>query len=322
MPRSSAIERTSVRCELTSLQRNLPTAWVRDLLVHGNDLIAATQGRAIWILDDVTPLRQATADTERAAAHLYTPATALRVRANQNKDTPLPPETPVGKNPPSGAVIDYRLAANAKGPVTLDILDSDGKLVRRFSSADKPPTLDAERYFADDWVKPQAALSTKAGTHRFVWDLRYPRPQAIEYGYSIAATWDSDTPVTPEGPLVLPGNYQLVLHVDGKSYRAPLVIALDPREQVSQDELVAGLTYSRNIAALLQRVWQGYGEVEAVRDQLEALDHKLGKNAAHQALLDSANLLHSKTSPLVEGAGEASLNLHAMPVSTASSTCR
>jgi len=295
-----------------SLQRNLPTAWVRDLLVHGNDLIAATQGRAIWILDDVTPLRQATADTERAAAHLYTPATALRVRANQNKDTPLPPETPVGKNPPGGAVIDYRLAVNAKGPVTLDILDRDGKLVRQFSSADKPPTLDAERYFADDWVKPRAALSAKAGTHRFVWDLRYPRPQAIEYGYSIAATWDSDTPVTPEGPLVLPGNYQMVLHVDGKSYRAPLVIALDPREQVSQDELAAGLAYSRNIAALLQRVWQGYGEVEAVRDQLEALDHKLGKSAAHQALLDSADSLHSKTTPLVEGAGETSLNLHAI----------
>jgi hypothetical protein len=118
--------------------------------------------------------------------------------------------------------------------------------------------------------------------------------------------------VTPEGPLVLPGNYQLVLHVGGKSYRAPLVIALDPREQVSQDELVAALTYSRNIAAILQRVWQGYGEVEAVRDQLDALDRKLNQSATHQALLESVDSLRIKTTPLVDGTGEASLNLHAI----------
>jgi hypothetical protein len=184
--------------------------------------------------------------------------------------------------------------------------------VRQFSSADKPAKLDAERYFADDWVKPPASLSAKAGTHRFVWDLRYPRPRAIEYGYSIAATWDSDTPVTPEGPMVLPGNYQVVLHVDGKSYQAPLVVALDPREQVSKDELVAALAYSRNIAAVLQRVWQGYGEVEAVRDQLDALDRKLGQNAAHKPLLESVNALRTKTTPLVDGTGETSLNLHAI----------
>ncbi|MGH8157402.1 MAG: WD40/YVTN/BNR-like repeat-containing protein [Rhodanobacter sp.] len=295
-----------------SLQHNLPTAWVRDLLVHGNDLIAATQGRAIWILDDVSPLRQVTAAIAGAPAHLYTPAAALRVRANENKDTPLPPETPVGQNPPSGAVIDYRLAANAKGPVTLDILDHDGKLVRQFSSADRPAKLDAERYFAKDWLKAPAVLSAAAGAHRFVWDLRYPRPQAIEYGYSIAATWDSDTPVTPEGPLALPGNYQLVLHVDGKSYRAPLVIAADPREQVSQDELAAGLAYSRNIGATLQRVSQAYGEVEAVRDQLDALDKKLGTDSARKPLLVGVDSLRTKTTPLVSGSSETSLNLHAM----------
>ena len=295
-----------------SLQHNLPTAWVRDLLVHGNDLIAATQGRAIWILDDVSPLRQVTAAIAGAPAHLYTPAPALRVRANENKDTPLPPETPVGQNPPSGALIDYRLAANAKGPVTLDILDRDGKLVRRFSSADQAAKLDAERYFAKGWLKAPAVLSAAAGAHRFVWDLRHPRPQAIEYGYSIAATWDSDTPVTPEGPLALPGNYQLVLHVDGKSYRAPLVIAPDPRVQVSQDELAAGLAYSRDIGSTLQRVSQAYGEVQTVRDQLDALDKKFDADSARKPLLAGVDSLRTKTAPLVSGSGEASLNLHAM----------
>jgi hypothetical protein len=294
------------------LQQNLPTAWVRDLLVHGNDLIAATQGRALWILDDVSSLRQNSAAIMREPAHLYTPAPAVRVRANENKDTPLPPETALGQNPPSGAVIDYQLAAAAKGPVTLEILDSNGQLVRRYTSDDKPAKLDAERYFAEGWLKSPAVLSTEAGAHRFVWDLRYPRPHAIEYGYSIAATWDSDTPITPEGALALPGNYQVVLHVDGKSYRAPLVITLDPREHVSQSELAAGLAYSRNIGTTLGRVWQGYGEVQAVRDQLDALDHKLEEDATHKPLLASIDALRTKLGPLLSGSGETSFNLHAM----------
>ena len=75
------------------LQQNLPTAWVRDLLVHGNDLIAGTQGRAIWAIDDLTPLRQLTAETAAEPAHLFTPASAFRVHPNNNKDTPLAPET-------------------------------------------------------------------------------------------------------------------------------------------------------------------------------------------------------------------------------------
>lgn len=296
-----------------SLQRNLPTAWVRDLLVHDNDLIVATQGRAIWVLDDVTPLRQATLATANAPAHLYAPATAVRVRANENRDTPLPPETPLGKNPPAGAVIDYRLAQAAKGPVTLEIRDSAGQLVRRFSSADKPAELDADRYFAKGWLRPGAPLSAAAGAHRFVWDLRYARPQAIQYGYSISTSWDSDTPVTPEGPMALPGIYQLVLHVDGKSYQAPLQVVMDPRETaVSQADLAAGLAFSREIGRQLLQVWQNYGQVQAVREQLSALDGKLAGNATHAAQRASVKALLKQTAPLVSGSGEESLNLRAI----------
>jgi photosystem II stability/assembly factor-like uncharacterized protein len=294
-----------------SLQRNLPVAWVRDLMVHGDDLIAGTQGRAIWILDDITPLRQANVK----AAHetvLYTPASAVRVRANENHDTPLPPETPLGKNPPAGAIIDYQLASNAKGPVTLEILDGDGKQVRRFSSADKPEELPAERYFTKGWLGSPKTLGTTAGAHRFVWNLRYPRPQALLYGYSIAATWDSDTPLTPEGPLVLPGNYQVVLTVDGKSYRAPLVVTMDPRITPDHDALAAGLAFSREIGVALQQVWQGDGELESVRDQLDELQKKFGNDAAHQPLRDEVNALRKKTDPLVSGDGETSTNLSAM----------
>jgi photosystem II stability/assembly factor-like uncharacterized protein len=294
------------------LQKNLPTAWVRDLLVHGNDLIAATQGRAIWVLDDVSSLRQTSAAIMREPAHLYTPAPAVRVRANENKDTPLPPETALGQNPPSGAVIDYRLAAAAKGPVTLDILDSKGQLVRHYASDDKPEKLDADRYFEEGWLRPGAPLSAAAGTHRFVWDLHYPRPPAIEYGYSIAATWDSDTPLTPGGALALPGTYQVVLKVDGKTYRAPLQVTADPRGHVSESELAAGLAFSQHIGQTLQQVWQNYGDVQSVRKQLDALHEKLGKDSARQPLLTGVDALRAKTQPLVSGSGETSSNLHAM----------
>ncbi|MBM7127532.1 hypothetical protein ACFFJT_07985 [Dyella flava] len=294
-----------------SLQRNLPTAWVRDLTIHGDDLIAGTQGRAIWILDDITPLRQAGVDAARRTM-LFTPASAIRVRANENRDTPLPPDEPLGKNPPAGAIIDYQLANAAKGPVTLDILDSSGKLVRHFSSADKPEVLPAERYFQKGWLGSPQTLGTSAGAHRFVWNLRYPRPQALLYGYSIAATWDSDTPLTPEGPLVLPGRYDVVLTVDGKSYRAPLNVATDPRVTLDQQTLAAGLAFSQEVGIALQQVWQTHGEVDAVRDQLDQAEEKLGSDAAHQSLREAIDAFRKQTDPLVSGDGEMSTNLEAM----------
>ncbi len=295
------------------LQRNLPTAWVRDLLVHGNDLIAATQGRAIWVLDDVSPLRQASAATVGAPAHLYTPAEAWRVRADENRDTPLPPETPVGKNPPAGAIIDYHLAHAALGPVTLEIRDARGRLVRRYSSQDKSEHLDATRYFPKGWLRPGAPLSAKAGPHRFVWDLRYSRPQAIKYGYSIAATWDSDTPVKPEGPLVLPGRYEVVLHADGREYRAPLTVKLDPREHVSRAALASALAFSQQLGRSLQRIRGTYRQVHAVREQLDTLRGKLAGGDAHAGLLSAVDKLESETAPLVSGSnGEHTRNLRGM----------
>lgn len=294
-----------------SLQRNLPVAWVRDLQIHGDDLVAGTQGRAIWILDDIAPLRQASADGKRTTM-LYKPAVAVRVRANENRDTPLPPDEPLGRNPPAGAIIDYQLASAAKGVVTMDILDSDGKTVRHFSSADKPESLPAERYFQKGWLGSPETLGTSAGTHRFVWDLHYPRPQALLYGYSIAATWDSDTPLTPEGPLALPGTYQVVLTVDGKSYRAPLNVVMDPRVKADPDALARGLAFSRELGDALQEVWQAHGEVDAVRDQLDAAEKKLGNDAAHQSVHADIDAFRKKTDPLVSGDAEMSTNLEAM----------
>ncbi|MEN6540630.1 MAG: hypothetical protein ABFC67_13565 [Mizugakiibacter sp.] len=289
------------------LQRNLPTAWVRDLLVHGNDLIAATQGRAIWILDDVTPLRQLDAKLAKAPAHLFAPADAVRVRPDNNHDTPLPPETPVGRNPPAGVAIDYWLGARTKGAVTLEILDANGKLVRRFDSEAKPETVNAKRYFAEDWLKPAAPLSAAPGMHRFYWNLRYARAQAIHYEYSIAAVFGEDTPATPQGPYVLPGKYTVVLKAGGREYRQPLTVTMDPRIDTPLADLRASLDFSNAIAAALADAWRGYGEQQAVHKQLDALGDKLKHDDAHAALRDEVAAFAAKLSPKNDDAAAASL---------------
>jgi photosystem II stability/assembly factor-like uncharacterized protein len=255
----------------SSLQRNLPTTWVRDLLVHGDDLIAATQGRGIWVLDDVTPLRQAPASLGQEPVHLFTPAPAFRVHADNNADTPPPPETPLGRNPPAGAVIDYWLGAAPKGPVVLEIRDETGAVVRRFASNETPKPVDAELYFAKAWTRPPAPLAASAGMHRFVWDLRYERPQAIHYTYSIAAIWGQDTPATPLGPMVLPGKYTAVLSAGGQTRTAGLTVREDPRVAASLADMRASLALSRRIGPALQAAWVGAAESAALRKQIGAL---------------------------------------------------
>jgi hypothetical protein len=251
------------------LGRDLPTAWVTDLLVHNDDLVAATEGRAIWSLDDLSPLRESVQANEDA--HLFKPAQAFRVHANNNSDTPLPPEEPQSPNPPAGAAIDYWLAKQPSGPVTLEIHDASGALVRRFASDAKAQWPDAERYFDASWVNPPETLSATPGFHRFVWNLHYARPSAIRYDYSIAGVWGAGTPIAPLGPFVLPGTYQMVLKADGRSTMAPLTVIEDPRVKVAAADLKASLSLSQQIVSALAAARTGYAEKQSLGKQLDAL---------------------------------------------------
>jgi photosystem II stability/assembly factor-like uncharacterized protein len=282
-----------------SLQSNLPTAWVRDLNVHGDDLIAATQGRSIWILDDVAPLREVTPEIASEAVHLFKPATAVRVHPNNNKDTPLPPETPLGENPPAGAIIDYWLAKPAKGPVEIDVLDASGAVVAQLSS-EPGPKLPANRYFAKAWVKPEPVLSREAGAHRAVWSLHYPRPHAMGYGYDIAASVTDGTPILPEGPFALPGDYTVVLKVDGKEQRQSLHVVEDPRVTASADDLRAQLAFSLDVGKAMERAWKGAAEMTAAHDQLVAADKALAGRPKDAELRARVETLMGRTMP---GAG-------------------
>jgi len=256
-----------------ALQLNLPTAWVGDLTVHGDDLLAATQGRALWVLDGVAPLRQITTRVADEPAHLFAPAPAVRVRPNENRDTPLPPETPIGRNPPP-AVIDYWLGSAAPGPVRLEIMDARGELVRAFASDQPAERVEARRYFTEQWSRPPAPPSTERGHHRIVWDLRYPRPKSARYEYKIAAVAGEDTPIEPQGPLALPGRYTVRLTVAGKSQEQPLVLKGDPRVDAPQDALASALRLDRSVAEAMAASFDALEEVRRLRGRLKALESR------------------------------------------------
>ncbi len=244
------------------LTLNLPTTLFTDLLVHHGDLIASTQGRAMWILDDLSPLRQLSKEITEKDVELFTPGIAWRMRGNTNSDTPWPPSTPLGQNPPDGALIDYWLKDNVQGPVKLSIYNMKGDLIRSYSSDDKPENLPANRYFDKRWIKNSQPLSTNAGMHRFLWNLRYARPEALHYGYSIAAVWTVGTPVVPMGPLVMPGIYKVVLNANGKEYTQEVNVKLDPRVKVSESALKKQLDLAKAVNTTLDNAVSLFNEVD------------------------------------------------------------
>jgi hypothetical protein len=233
-----------------SLQLNMAPSSVRDIVVKGDDLVAATHGRGFWILDDVTPLRQIDSKTADVEALLFEPEAAYRVRWNTNTDTPLPPDEPGAPNPPEGAIIDYYLKAAASGPVTLDVVGADGRLVRHYSSADSVTRPDpASGNLPAYWFRPPMALSVARGMHRFTWDVHY-QPLSIggsgRGGLPIAAVAYNTVPA-PTAPWVAPGRYTVTLTVNGKTYSQPITVKPDPR--VKTPALVMQRVYSLTKAA-------------------------------------------------------------------------
>ncbi|HEV2118034.1 MAG TPA: hypothetical protein VGR48_18500 [Terriglobales bacterium] len=281
-----------------SLQLNLPIAPVHDLVIHGDDLVVATHGRSFWILDDITPLRHLDAAVANSDVQLFRPAVALRVRGNQNRDTPLPPETPAGQNPPEGAIFDYYLKTAPAGPVVLEIADAQGNVVRRFSSSDVPAPVDfSQLAFPSYWVEVPHTLGKSAGENRFVWDLRYPTPQWLFHEYSMAAVV-RETPVQPSGPLVLPGNYEVRLTVNGETYRQPLEIKEDPRVSTSLADLARQLQLELHITDTVAKDMSAYNDISAVRKQVAALQKEAPKGPRSAKLTAAATALDGKLAAL------------------------
>jgi len=292
--------------EWQPLRLNMPASSVRDLVVHNDDVVVGTHGRSFWILDDITPLRQINAEVATSEAHLFRPQVAYRVKRDTNTDTPLPPEEPAGKNPPDGAIINYYLKSAASGPVVLEIYDQANKLVRRFSSAEKPELvnekeLDVPTY----WVRPPQLLPTEAGMQRFVWDLHYPPPEGTRPTFPISAIY-RDTPRMPMGPAVLPGEYAVKLTANGHSSTQPLTVKIDPRVKTPSEGLAQQFALALRAYEGSQQTREALEQIRKLRAELKDLRDRAGQGGLTEAIaaLDrKASALEGESGAFVRGGG-------------------
>ncbi len=279
-----------------SLRLNMAASSVRDVIIKDDDLVAATHGRGFWILDDITPLRQLDTKVTAAEAFLFTPQTAIRVRWDMNTDTPLPPDFPAGDNPPDGAVIDYSLSPAVSGPVTLEIRDSAGKTVRKYSSSDPVPASDPMLAIPSYWLRPPQVLSNGAGVHRFLWDLHYAPVSGIKAEYPIAAVPHNTAPQSTSA-WVLPGQYTVVLIASGKTYSQPLTVKMDPRVKTPAPALARQFQLSQQLYEHLLEISPAFDQVVALREKTKDIQSR-----AQGEALNSVKAFEQKLQALVEGA--------------------
>jgi photosystem II stability/assembly factor-like uncharacterized protein len=258
-----------------SLRLNMAASSVRDLVIKDDDLVVGTHGRGIWILDDITPLRQVDARTAESDATLFKPETAWRVRWDTNTDTPLPPDEPRAPNPPDGAIIDYYLKSAASGPVTLEVFDGD-RLVRRYSSADppSPPLPDPTNApLPLYWYRAPQALSAAPGMHRFLWDVHL-QPLAGgggggRGGLPISAVPYNTVPAAST-PWANPGTYSVKLTLNGKTYTQPITVKQDPRVKTS-------VLAMQQVYSLTKAMYNGAVDAETAGLRVQSVHDQIAK---------------------------------------------
>ena len=264
------------------LQLNLPVCPIHDLVVKDDDLVVATHGRSFWVLDNVTPLRQLSADKAKADMILYEPQTALRLHYPEEFDR----RQPVGDNPPAGAIIDYYFKAAPKDEITIDILDTGGKPIRHLSSKEKKESEQPPEW--PDRIERAKTIPANEGMNRFAWDLRYDDP------IQIPGAFYSGT--GPKGPLALPGDYQVKLTAGGNSQTVPLHLVIDPRTKGAGIALEKQFALSMLVNDRTSQLHQAVNEIREVRSQLKDLHKKFGEDARLKAALAAGDDLDKKMS--------------------------
>jgi photosystem II stability/assembly factor-like uncharacterized protein len=270
------------------LKLNLPTVAVHDLVVKDDDLVLGTHGRSIWILDDLTAVREWSKDVEAKTAHLFTARPAVRWQYHGPVSSQV--KGP-GQNPPAGAVLHYWLRDEAKGDVEIEIRDEKGGLVRKLSSRKTEPEAPPNDPDAAEDEAAKKALPRKAGLQRAVWDLRYDGATKIK-----AAKVDSGDP--GEGPMALPGTYTVRLTVDGQSLTTPVEVRLDPRVSVSRADLEEQLAFALALRDDLTRLSGIVHDLRSVREQVRARSATLEGLSGAAPLREAAAALVAKCDAL------------------------
>ena len=289
-----------------SLQLNLPVTPIYDLTIKENDLVVATHGRAFWILDDISPLRSLNGKIVSKDVFLFQPAVTYRVRDDFNV-----PNTPMGQNPPPGAIIYYSLGKKPKYPVTISIIDSAGNIAHAFStepeatnSVENSDTIDLGAKYSRS-----SGLSTNTGLNRLVWDLRYTGPRGIPD--SVIFWHPPKTP--PVGPLALPGEYTIRMDVDGVSSSTTLTVKADPRISFPLDELRKQFALHIEIRNTLSEVSETVVGIRSIYDHLDRLNFSVVSNKEAASIKPALNTFREKlhrvelalTEPRMEGASDA-----------------
>ncbi len=263
------------------LKLNLPSVAVSDLRVHGDDLVVGTMGRAIWILDNLTALRQWKPETKNADAHLFpiVPATRWRYSGNFH-DYGVK-----GQNPPPAAMIEYFLKAKSEKDVTIEVLDAKGAVIRTLKSVPEPMPWPVED--PDSWIDEptEADLKNDAGVQRAHWDFRHDGAKKI---------WQAkiDLGEPGVGPLASPGVYTVRLNVNGKSYTQPVTVAPDPRVSMSASDYENQLAFSLSLRDEITRLTRMVEGIRSIRAQVKGRKDivKDDKNAAEWMKLADALL--------------------------------
>jgi photosystem II stability/assembly factor-like uncharacterized protein len=277
------------------LKLNLPEVPIHDLLVKGNDLAIATHGRSFWVLDNIQPLRELSPQVAASDVFFYQPAAAFRSRGSRGFGGPPSPAPTAGRNPAGPVVLDYFLKTVPQGEAALEILDAQGKLVRKYSSKEAPKkrrAAPAESEFEEFQPAAQPRLPVKAGENRFVWDLRYEAPVNIPG----LAQWGG----RPRGPLAAPGNYEARLTVAGKQYRVPLEVKADPRVKATTADYAKEFELASAIARRVDDANRAVNQMVDVLAQIDSLHEKYDTNAAAKDVLAQADALKKKITPVEE----------------------
>jgi photosystem II stability/assembly factor-like uncharacterized protein len=265
-----------------SLRLNLPGTSIRDLVVKDDDIAVGTHGRGLWILDDISSLRQWSEKLAGENVALFKPAQATRVRYSMYTDTPVPPDEPMAENPPDGAVIEYALKADVAN-VKVEILGEKGRVIRTYSSTDKADPPQDTGNWPWYWYRPASPPSGKAGMHRVVWDLHYERPTGAECSLPISAT-PRNTKCEPEGPWVAPGTYTVRLTAGGTTVTQPVSVRMDPRVKAS----AAALQQQYALSIGLHDAYEGSMAAQAkIRELRAQLADRKAKHPGQAAAIDA-----------------------------------
>ncbi|WP_394368498.1 WD40/YVTN/BNR-like repeat-containing protein [Hymenobacter qilianensis] len=271
------------------LQLNLPPTPITDLTIKNDNLIAATQGRGFWLLDDLTPLHQLSAPVAASKFHLYTPAPSYRMEGRGSATI----SPTAGQNHPGGVLLYYSFAQkhDSTSTVKLDILDARGQVIRTFANTDKD--LGGKNLTKAEKAKiKRELLPTRRGMNRFVWDLSYPDARQFE-GLIL---WGGGT----QGPRAVPGTYKARLTLNQQTQETTFTVLPDPRSKATPQDLQAQFDFLQDVQQKLTETHEAIRDIRTLRGQLNTITGPLKDQAPAKDIVESASAIDKKITQIEE----------------------